>query len=580
MERNRFAQMIVTDITERKKLEKELHEKSERLLLQTTKLESLYHSVKVLSSATTIDAFTERLLRITKNMTMARYAAFATFSKDGRIKDFVTAGMSKAIIDRIGEHPKGLGLIETVKDMKSPLRTDDLSKHPQSSGFPPNHPQMKSLLGVPLIASEGETLGILFLTEKEGGPFTKEDEDLIVTLSTEASTFLEKIQLLNHISKSKSDWQKTFDSISDLVAIHDNDHHIVRVNKPLQAKLGLPYDEIKGASCSILEGIFYEKKKGCPYDKVFNLKSHSADEVVGSHGEAFFVSSYPLPNEDRTVSSTIHVARDISVYRQLAEAEEEMKRLDELNKFKSQFVSMVAHELRTPLTSLQGFIELLMTRNIDKETEKKWIKIINEESQLLGQLVSEILDLSQIEEGKLRLKKDDLMFEDILNREIERFGLRNSKQRFRAEIKGFLGSVCCDGEKITQVLSNLMGNASKYSEEGRNIIIGAAVEDDTIKVFVRDRGCGIPEWELKKIFDPFYRVSGPETSQIRGTGLGLDIAKAIVEMHGGELWAESEEGKGSTFYFTLPLGYNERRESRMKNTEKENFRVENSESLP
>ena len=87
-------------------------------------------------------------------MTTARYAAFATFSKDGGIKDFVTSGMSKAIIDKIGECPKGLGLIEAAKDMKSPLRIDDLSKHPQSAGFPPNHPLMKSLLGVPLIASE------------------------------------------------------------------------------------------------------------------------------------------------------------------------------------------------------------------------------------------------------------------------------------------------------------------------------------------------------------------------------------------------------------------------------------------
>ena len=568
----RFAQMIFTDITERKKLEKELQEKSERLLLQTTKLENLYDSVKVLSSTTTIDAFTEKLLGIAKNMTNARYAAFATFSKEGTIKDFVTAGMSKAVIDKIGGHPKGLGLVGAAKDMKTPLRTDDLSKHPQSCGFPQNHPDMKSLLGIPLVAPEGETLGILFLTEKEGGSFTKEDEDIIVTLSTEAATFLEKIRLLDHISKSKSEWQKTFDSISDLVVIHDNDHHIVRVNKPLQAKLGLPFDDIKGADCTILEGIFYDNKNGCPHEKVIKLKTHSVDEVVGSEGEAFFVSSYPLPDEENNISSTIHVARDISVYRMLAEAEVEMKRLDELSKFKSQFVSMVAHELRTPLTSLQFFIELLMTRDIDGETQKKWMKIINEESQLLGQLVSEILDLSQIEEGRLSLKKNEILLEDFLNMEIERYGLRNNKQRYRIEIKDSLGSVYCDGEKIRQVLTNLIGNASKYSPDEKEIVLGAEINGNMIKVSISDNGCGIPDWEIEKIFDPFYRVNMAETADIKGTGLGLTISKAIIEMHGGELWAESKEGNGSTFCFTLPLAYNGTMDSKVDNREKEKSR--------
>lgn len=576
----RFAQMIVTDITDRKKLEKELQEKSERLLLQTTKLESLYDSVKVLSSATTIDTFTEKLLEKARGMTNARYGAFATFSKDGRIKDFVTAGMSKAVIDKIGDRPKGLGLIGAGKDMKTPFRTDDLSKHPQSCGFPQNHPDMKSLLGVPLVAPEGETLGILLLTEKKEGSFTKEDEDIIATLSTEASVFLEKIRLLDHISKSKSEWQKTFDSISDFVVIHDNDHRIVRVNKPLQAKLGLPFNDINGKDCKILEGIFYEKKKGCPHEKVIELETHSVDEVVGSEGEAFFVSSYPLPDEENKISSTIHVARDISVYRMLAEAEIEMKRLDELNKFKSQFVSMVAHELRTPLTSLQGFIELLMTRDIDEETRKKWMNIINEESQMLGQLVSEILDLSQIEEGRLKLKEESVLLEDILRKEIERFNLRISTHTFREEIQNSPHKVRCDKEKIIQVLTNLLGNASKYSPDGKEIVVGVEMEGTMIKVSVNDSGYGIPEWEIEKIFDPFYRAHMPENADIKGTGLGLAISKAIIEMHGGELWAESEEGCGSTFYFTLPLGYNERIERSVKHTEKENSRVEISKSLP
>ena len=270
---------------------------------------------------------------------------------------------------------------------------------------------------------------------------------------------------------------------------------------------------------------------------------------------------------------------DISVYRQLAVADVVLKRLDELSKFKAQFVSMVAHELRTPLTSLQGFIELLMTRKIDEETQNKWMKIINEESLLLGQLVSEILDLSQIEEGRLILKKDEILLEDILKREIERSNLRNNKHKFREEIKGSLGKVWCDGDKITQVLTNLMENASKYSADGSDIIIGALAEENMVKVSIRDRGCGIPEWEIKKIFDPFYRINGPDTDQIRGTGLGLTIARAIIEMHGGELWVESKEGSGSTFCFTLPLGYNGRMESKVENREKEKSRVENGESL-
>lgn len=237
----------------------------------------------------------------------------------------------------------------------------------------------------------------------------------------------------------------------------------------------------------------------------------------------------------------------------LLKTEVERKRLEELNRFKSQFVSLIAHEFRTPLTSLQGFSELLVNMEMDRESQKRWGQIILEESQRLGRLVNDILDLSSIETGHLKIKEGKFSLHRILKKEIERFRISSTRYTYREEIPEHLPDVYGDKNRIFQVLTNLIDNATKYSPEGSEVIVRAVTENGVVKVGITDKGYGIPEDLFEKIFEPFYRADMPKFVEICGTGLGLSISKNIIEMHGGDIWVESKVGKGSTFYFTIPV---------------------------
>ncbi len=235
------------------------------------------------------------------------------------------------------------------------------------------------------------------------------------------------------------------------------------------------------------------------------------------------------------------------------------KRLKELEQMKADFISHVSHELRTPLTSIKGASSMLLEGVFLSMPEKqnKLLTIIEEECERLIESVNSILDLSCMEAKMMDYYFRECQLIPVIQETVLRFAPIALTSRIDLELKlpPDLSLVKIDEQRIRQVIENLLGNALKFTSEGGRVIISAALKRNRkayVEVSVSDTGCGIPKGDLKKIFDKFKRTNAGRKAA-GGTGLGLSIAKYIIAAHGGEIWVESEPGKGSTFFFTLPV---------------------------
>jgi PAS domain S-box-containing protein len=244
----------------------------------------------------------------------------------------------------------------------------------------------------------------------------------------------------------------------------------------------------------------------------------------------------------------------------------------EVDRMKTEFLSTAAHELRTPLTSIQGFSELLLSRDDLKEEEKeKCLSYINKQSVNLGAIINDLLDISRIESGKgFTLNKVPCNIADIIRDTVPHFQTLSPKHSFEVVLPEESVELMVDKEKMGQVLENLLSNAVKYSPEGGTICLTAKriaefgvrnadldpkskiQTPKCIEISVADTGIGMTPEQVEKIFDKFYRADASNTA-IPGTGLGMNIVKYLVEAHGGKVWVESELGKGTSVKFVIPV---------------------------
>jgi len=232
----------------------------------------------------------------------------------------------------------------------------------------------------------------------------------------------------------------------------------------------------------------------------------------------------------------------------------DLTRLRRLETVRRDFVSNLSHELRTPLASLRALAETLQDGALeDLPAAHRFVDQIQIEVDALTQMVNELLELSKIESGQFALDLTPVAAYDLLESASQRMQLQAERANLalRVECRNDLPNVRIDVQRLEQVLVNLIHNAVKFTRPGGEVVLFADSVDDSVRFAVRDSGVGIPAEEVSRIFERFYRVDKSRAGS--GTGLGLSIAKHIVEAHGGKIWAESVEGKGSTFYFTIPV---------------------------
>ena len=337
-------------------------------------------------------------------------------------------------------------------------------------------------------------------------------------------------------------------NIADAVIATDNSNRILFVNEQLEKWFGVKNDEVMeheltkyfdNENLIKLISKTYEEKQPLSKEIAIDVPLFLSPENKGK--KVVKTTSALVIDGKKNLIGVVTTLRDIT-------------REKEIDKMKSELISVVSHELRTPLTSIQGFTQLIMEMGDDlSDNIKEFLNIIGSESDRLLNIINDFLDLSRIESGRIKIEKVKFDVNNIINSAIFAVSGQAAQKEIDLTATHYEGEafVYADKNLINQILVNIVGNAVKYSPKKSKVTIYIEEETDKYWICIRDTGYGIPKEHLDRIFEKFYRVRTGETETISGTGLGLSIVKEIIDKHNEQIFVESEIGKGSTFRFSL-----------------------------
>ncbi len=413
--------------------------------------------------------------------------------------------------------------------------------------------KLGQVLGLPLLFEE-ELLGVIYLF-RGGSAFTQLDWEFLEGFAYQAAIAVRNARLYAQLSTERSRLAAIIENSADGILLLRPDRRVAVINQALAQMLGREPSAVIGLPCS----------------QVLELQNRIGDDLCAD-------SSTPIPPAGlrcegelvRTVGGTLAVT---VTYTPLFDSQQrltdiianviDITRFREEEEMKSTFVSIISHELKTPVALVKGYAQTLARPDAtwDKETARQSLQIIEEEADRLETLINNLLDVSRIQAGDLRLDMSDVNMRRLLERVVQDYRTQTEKHQIELDLPDDLPVIVGDEERLRQVFTNLVGNAIKYSPNGGLIRIGGWVDRRKINgdsparlvIYVADEGIGIPEEELPKVFDRFYRVDSGLRRRTAGVGLGLFLINSIVEAHKGEIWVRSELHKGTTFSIALPI---------------------------
>lgn len=411
----------------------------------------------------------------------------------------------------------------------------------QSELMSPLHKQIVSVAGLALFLTIFGALGMLALLRPMTGRVLVYSEELITLNRDLQQEIYERRQVANLLRRSEHEWEQTFEAITDALAIIDRQGRVMKMNRATQEiARELAPGKAPEQGCRILFGM--ESKTGnCPFCRmVAQGEVQSAEFHEPTSDRWFFVSSYPLRDDDGNLWGGVLIAHDFT----------EQKKMEQL---KDEMISSVSHEMRTPLTAMLGFVEFLLENPVERELQIDYLQTVHRETERLNELISNFLDLQRLQAqvGNYRFATIDIC--SLLREAAHLFQVASKKHEIHIQCPEVLPKVRADEKRLMQVLKNLLTNAIKYSPKGGDIVLSARPDAEQIIVSVSDQGMGIPSHARERIFERFYRVDDSEKRIPGGIGLGLSLVREVVRAHGGKVWVASEMGKGSTFYFSLPV---------------------------
>jgi signal transduction histidine kinase len=389
--------------------------------------------------------------------------------------------------------------------------------------------KINSSFDVPLFARD-EAVGILNVSSTQKISYSDDDIKLFYTLASQASAAIERLQAV--LAAEKSKMKLMVERMSEGVIMFDEKDKLVIFNAAAQEMFGQKLD---------LVGSIEEIKKYRKAPRVLDIYLETPyPRIIRSEAMC-------IENEENKSLGTVILLRDVTKER-------------EIEQMKNDFVSLVSHELRTPLAAMKGATDNLLDGIAGQlnAAQENCLMITKRNIDRLGRLISDLLDISRIEAGRIQIDKAPVDMVNLVN-DVLRLFQEAAQQRGLKLVTSFAaglpGQINIDPDKITQVVTNLVGNAVKFTPGGGQITVSVSKNDDSVQVDIVDSGLGIPRQDLDKLFTKFYQVINKDSKETtkKGTGLGLAISKGIVEKHGGKIWVESAAGKGSKFSFTLPL---------------------------
>lgn len=373
-----------------------------------------------------------------------------------------------------------------------------------------------------------------------------------------------KIELLNFNLKVELEEFKSAVNASSIVSITDLKGVIKYVNHKFVDISKYNRDELIGQKHNIINSGHHPKAFWKEMWQTIRQGKVWRNEVknIRKDGTYYWVDTFiiPLRNSENQLTDYLSIRNDISEKKENEiRLKEALLRAEESDRLKSAFLANISHEIRTPMNAIMGFAELLDKPNLTENKRSEFINLIHSRSRDLLNIINGILDISKIEAGHVSSMRVEGNLTELLDRLLETFNadtIHLQKKNFLIKIKNELGTsesyLLADFNKLQQVLMNLLTNATKFTQEGFIELQCRLLNSQELLFSVRDTGIGIPSHQLDKIFKPFHQATDTTHLQYGGSGLGLAICKGLIELCGGHIWAESEVGKGSIFYFTIP----------------------------
>ena len=354
---------------------------------------------------------------------------------------------------------------------------------------------------------------------------------------------------IDELSEDRAQLLAVLTSMVEGVMVMDYRGHILQVNPALERMFGISRVEARGRPCIDL---FRHQQLNELVTGILRSPAHHQDEIVlPLTGRCLQIEASPAGGKRENEACVVLVFHDIT----------DLRRLEKIRK---DFVANVSHELRTPLTSIKGYVEALLDgAKDDPVASSNFLDIILKQSDRLNLIIQDLLELSKIESGGISFKEEPIELRSLVERALSVVKPIADKNHHHliTMIDAALPAVAGDEGRLVQVLTNLLDNAIKYTPEGGTITVGATrvpldktgPHVNAIDISVADTGIGIPEQDRPRVFERFYRVDRARSRELGGTGLGLAIVKHIVEGHGGQLWVEANQPRGSRFVVRLPI---------------------------
>lgn len=449
------------------------------------------------------------------------------------------------------------------------LRYDDLDSMPEVVKPLVKAAAVSSALVYPVIL-RGEFEGYIAVGNKSDSPgFSADAEEVLPSIADAIAMLLENLRINIRLDAAKQQTDRILTHAPIGIFICDPKGIFKSVNRQMLFMLDRESEgDLVGTSVFELPLI---AKSGLDALLMQGLEGHDGERadvhVVPRSDKALYlhVKVTPLKSERGEIDAILFVAMDVTskirLQNQLERSYEKLtqtyQELERVAKMKTQFIDVVSHELRTPLTVMRGYIDLVeseYTAKLDPKFSSR-LKIIKANTDKLYALVENMLDVSRLEKGSLQINLEPLRIDAILEEIVQTrvHDAEEKKQSLTLEVEGRLPLIMADRRRLKDVFNSLVDNALKYTQDGGHVQVSSRDEGKMIHVWVKDNGIGIPLENLGKIFDRFHIVTSNDLShQVNRLGLGLPIAKGIVEAHGGRIWVESHVGKGSVFHVDLP----------------------------
>jgi PAS domain S-box-containing protein len=453
------------------------------------------------------------------------------------------------------------GIQAALLHLFAPLLTDIPRGDPDSFVIPELNRKMQlvaqaagmglhQVIALPM-AIAAELVGVIYIFRAYGGSFTRNDVSLLESFADQAAIAVQNARLFEQITREKQRLDAILRYSADGILILKPDHTISSINLALSRMTGWPVEESQGAPHD--QVIRWARREpgpdlneavanGWPLDEQNVLYVEGDLRHLDGTAISVGVTYAPIFDEGGRLITIIANVRDITKFRQAEEA-------------KTTFISVVSHELKTPVSIIKGYAGTLNRPDADWKPDvvREGLTVIEEEADRLAALIENLLDAMRLQTGTLTLHLGEVEMDRLARQLAERFGMQTGRHQIVVSFPPDFPSIQGDEQRLEQALSNLIGNAIKYSPDGGEIRIGGEALANAVRISISDQGIGIPNDQQEMIFDRFYRVDNALSRATQGAGLGLYIVRSIVEAHGGRIMVESEPSKGTTFSFALPL---------------------------